>query len=51
MVDAPHTGSQVEIVHNIMASPYWSSQLALITRPAAGSAVQAAAPVGAVKGG
>lgn len=38
MVHAPRTGKTVEVVHDVLSNPYFRSQLALVTRPAAGSA-------------
>jgi cell wall-associated NlpC family hydrolase len=33
MVHAPRTGKTVEVVHNVLTDPYFSSQLALVARP------------------
>jgi cell wall-associated NlpC family hydrolase len=35
MVHAPRTGKTVEVVHDVLKDPYFSSQLALVTRPEA----------------
>ena len=34
MVHAPRTGKTVEVVHDVLKDPYFSSQLALVARPA-----------------
>jgi cell wall-associated NlpC family hydrolase len=36
MVHAPRTGKTVEVVHDVLKDPYFSSQLALVARPTAG---------------
>jgi cell wall-associated NlpC family hydrolase len=36
MVHAPRTGKTVEVVHNVLNDPYFSSQLALVARPTGG---------------
>lgn len=45
MVHAPRTGKTVEVVHDVMAIPYFKSQLAVVARPgAAGAATSVSAP-------
>ena len=46
MLHAPRTGKTVEVVHHVFADPYYASQFALATRPAAstGATVVASGP-------
>jgi cell wall-associated NlpC family hydrolase len=44
MVRAPRIGKTVEVVHNVLSDPYYSSQLALVARPASAGPASKQAP-------
>lgn len=43
MVHAPRTGKTVEVIHDVLADPYFKAQLALVARPSASGQVAAPA--------